>query len=444
MAGLIPLLIALTIVETSARSGRAIADPRTLAVWLAVVIGLWWLVCETTTRVLVARAAGRTTGSHRLLMRWDLLAQAIVVGIFAWLCYHLGWARQAVYYSVALAPWAVMQCLHWWCLALPVRRLTGAPWTRWTFVAHQVRFALLPLAIALPVLDLCVLFAKHSGLEAWMSAHNFIQLANVGGALLLALALVGLLPWVLVQLWGAKPLPEGPARDELAAACDRAGVRVAGIMRWPIHGGRVYNAMVMGVLPRLRYVLFTDDLLRDFPADERLAVLGHELGHARYRHLWIYLLFALATAIASWLVRAPLDQLLARAPGAELIDADLRSGLVALVLLGIQWRVLFGWLSRQCERQADLAGAELAGAGDQHGGAMAMQRALSDVARLAGVDPHTPSWRHHSIIERMDFLGLVASDQAVATDHHRQVRRTVLFLASITLALMGVAFLQQR
>lgn len=445
MAGLIPLLIALTIVETSARSSRSLADQRSVFVWLVLLLGLWWLSCETVARILAMRATRSESITHRLLTRWDLLAQVLGVGLFAWICYGLGWSHLAGYYTLALAPWALLQGLHWWCLALPVRAVTGVPWTRWSYVSHHVRFALMPLAVALPILDVSALIANHSLLKStWLFTQHMDEV-NLAGGLLLALALVGLLPWVLVRMWGAKPLPPGAARDELAAACQRAGVRVNAIMHWPTHGGRVYNAMVMGVIPKLRYVLFTDDLLRDFPHEERLAVLGHELGHARYLHLWIYLLFALATMLASWMVRAPLEQLLdlwlKRLPSSMHLNPELRSGLVALLLLGIQWRILFGWLSRVCERQADLAGAELAGDGNSQQGAIAMQAALNNVARFSGVDPNSPSWRHHSIAERVRFLVLTESNPGLIQHHHRLVQRTVIALIFITLGLIASAVL---
>ena len=445
MAGLIPLLIALTIVETAAHSGRALTDPRTILVWLALLSGIWWLSCETVARILCIRATRSESITHRLLMRWDVLAQTLVIGLFAWLCYGLGWSHQAGYYSLALAPWVMLQGIHWWCLALPMRTISGVPWTRWSYLSHHVRFALLPLAVALPILDVSAWIGNHSFLKStWLFTHHMDEV-NLAGGLLLALALVGLLPWILVRLWGAKPLPAGPMHDELAAACSRTGVRVTAILHWPIQGGRMYNAMVMGVLPKMRYVLFTDDLLRDFPREERLAVLGHELGHARYRHLWIYLLFALVTMLASWMVRAPLEQWLdlwtKQLPASIQIDPDLRSGLVALILLGIQWRILFGWLSRLCERQADLAGAELAGDGNPQQGASAMQAALRDVARLAGVDPNSPSWRHHSITERVRFLALSEVNPLLVQHHHQLVQRTVIALVMLTLGLIAGATL---
>lgn len=447
MAGLLPLLIALTIVETSVHPGRSaeaggalpLGQLLGLVAWAAV---LWALLCETVGRIITARLADgsvRRFAGRRLVDTWDLIAQALSLGLFAGLCYGLGWPDRLHSYSLALAPWALAQVLHWWSLTVPVRALSGVPWTRGALVWHHLRFSLLPLGIALPVMDVCFWIGNHTPIGPWLIAQLGPSV-NVAGVSLIAIGVIALMPWVLVRAWGARPLEEGPLRSELAGACDQAGVRVGGILRWPVRGGRVYNAMVLGVLPRLRYVLFTDDLLRDFPPRERVAVLGHELGHARHHHLWIYLMFALATGLVSLAAREPLGALLATAPGATRIDADVRSGLVALALLAVQWRLLFGFLSRACERQADAAGAELAGDGDVRTGAATMREALGSVARLAGIDPRAPSWRHYSLHQRIAWLLEVEADPAVAGRHHLRVRRAVALLAAATCVLLAIFF----
>lgn len=433
MAGLLPLLLALTILETAAHGHRSGETGSFFAVLIPWGLLLWWLLCETVGRLIATRWRTR-----RALEMWDILAQALPIGAFAGLCYGLGWAHRIPGYTAALAPWMAMMIIHWWCLATPVRAVTGATWSRWGLLLHHVRFSLLPLMIAWPVLDIFAWIGNHTVIGPWLLG-TFGEAANIAGASLMALGLVALMPWLLVKLWGAQRLTDPRLVAELDAECLRSGVRVAAIMRWPVRGGRVYNAMVLGVLPRLRYVLFTDDLLRDFSPEERTAVLGHELGHARHHHLWIYLMFALATGLLSWSARGVLDDMVLTMPGITHLSDEVRTGLIAMVLLAVQWRLLFGLLSRACERQADLAGADLAGRGDSMAGAVIMQHALGAVARLAGVDPRAPSWRHYSIAERMNFLKRVAADTTIATRHHQLLRLAVQLLAALTGALLALA-----
>jgi len=436
MTGLLPLLIALTILETAAHGLRSGETWSVFAMLIPWGLLLWWLLCETVGRLIATRWRTR-----RALELWDIIAQAMAIGSFAGLCYGLGWAHRVTGYTLALAPWMAMMAIHWWCMATPVRAVTGATWTRGGLLLHHLRFSLLPLMIAWPVLDVCAWIGNHTAIGPWLLG-NFGEAANIAGASLMALGLVALMPWLLVKLWGAQRLTDPLLIAELDTDCQRSGVKVSAIMRWPVRGGRVYNAMVLGVLPRLRYVLFTDDLLRDFSTEERTAVLGHELGHARHHHLWIYLMFALATGLLSWSARGILDDVMQKLPGFSGMNEEIRAGMIAVVLLAIQWRLLFGLLSRACERQADLAGADLAGRGDSASGAAIMQRALGAVARLAGVDPRAPSWRHYSIAERMTFLAQVSADTSIATRHHLLVRLAVQLLAALTGVLLALAVLR--
>ena len=249
------------------------------------------------------------------------------------------------------------------------------------------------------------------------------------GTLALGILAPLLMPLVLVRMWHAQPLPASELRELLEAACRHMRVRVRYLMLWPAEVTKVYNAAVIGVLPRLRYVLFSQDLLRDFPPRQILAVLGHELGHARYWHLPLYMLFVLVTLMTSFLLAAPLTTALGHLALFRTTSPELREGMITVALLGLKWRLIFGYLSRACERQADLSGAELSG------GPTTMRDALRTVARLSGQAENTPSWRHYSIRERAAFLDRVELEPALAVRHHTQVRRWWRSLTGLALAL---------
>lgn len=425
VSGFLPLLLALVLAETAWRTTPAAAGSR-LAWFLAVGLGGGWLLCEAVVRWL---AAWRTR-PPRLVERWDLAFQALIIGWFAWLCLGLGWPRRAGGYTIALLPWAVLQVVHWWTLAHASR----GRWTRAGHVWYQVRFVLLPLAIALPVVDLFAWFGDATGLERW-SVEQIGPVAVVIGSLAIAAGLVLALPWVLIRLWRARPPADPVLAERFAALARAAGVRVAGLLLWPAGGGRFHNAMMIGVLPRLRWVLVTADLAHDFASGELAAVLGHELGHARHRHLWLYLLFACTVGLASWLAASPVADAIGRMPGFDVLPGPVRDAVAAVLLLGLCWRLAFGVLSRLCERQADLAGAELAG------GARAMQGALLALARCAGHDPDTPNWRHYTLRQRIAWLERLADDPGEGARHHRRVATAWWLLAGLAAGLLAVAFL---
>ena len=412
-----------------------------LTTWTALLSAVggsllvWLVLGETAARII---ASG---GRRRWLSRWDFVVQGLILGWYAWVCYGWGWSGNAGFFTLALAPWLLMQAVHWWTLAVAVRRISGHPWSRFGLVVQQFRFGILPMLLILPFFDVGAWFAQHYGLEAaWFSGAQGALLAAFCAQAGMVLLLM-VLPLALLPLWGAQRMASGDMQQLMSDACQRLGVRVAGLMRWPMAGGRVYNAAVIGMLPRLRYVLFTDDLMRDLPVPQVMAVLGHELGHARHGHLWTYMLFANAGLLVSFLLRedfakilTPLFEALLPALGLTLASAQVREITEIasiLLMMALLWRIAFGVLSRACERQADLVGAELAG------DPQVMCDALKSVAHLSGQGENEPSWRHYTIAQRVVFLQAVRRNPSLAIWHHKFVRmmRHSLILIILTLLL---------
>src|SRR5262249_6044154 len=159
-------------------------------------------------------------------------------------------------------------------------------------------------------------------------------------------------------------------RDRLLAASKRLRFRTSDILLWNTRNGMA-NAMVVGLVPWLRYVVFTDRLLEEFTEDEVEAVFGHHGGHVRHQHLLYYLFLLVAGMtvrglLADHYVLPALDwqgSLLAyEPPGASDLQAGsldatrLRGDLMVFPVVGVLLGyifVVFGFLSRRCERQAD-------------------------------------------------------------------------------------------
>jgi STE24 endopeptidase len=230
-------------------------------------------------------------------------------------------------------------------------------------------------------------------------------------------------------------MPPGPLRDRLLASARRLGFECSDFLVWNTRSGMA-NAMVVGVLPRPRYVIFTDRLLEEFAPEEVEAVLGHELGHVKHRHMLTYLLFLMVSMAVLWkLVTEALPRLLHWLdPGSGLAEGfqqllnnpQYQQALpMALVLLPYIF-VVFGYLSRRCERQADVFGCRAVSCRDPlcqgHGPAVELARgdalcptgvrtfvgALEKVALLNGINRDRPGflhwWQHGSIARRVGFL----------------------------------------
>jgi Zn-dependent protease with chaperone function len=275
------------------------------------------------------------------------------------------------------------------------------------------------------------------------------------GGILAVLLVFAAMPWIVRLVLGLRSLPPGALRDRLENSASRLGFKCSDILLWNTRHGMA-NAMVIGIVPWIRYVVFTDRLLEEFAPEEVEAVFGHEIGHVRHHHMLYYLGFLLGSVVvlgglwslveARWNVSKDLKQYhyLAFVP------------MVTILLTYVF--IVFGFLSRRCERQADVFGcravscsqadclghdheAVLAGTGRElcPTGIRTFIRALEKVALINGISRHRPgflqSWQHSTIARRVEFLQSVLIDPAV----ERHFQRRVFVFKCVLLVVLGGA-----
>jgi Zn-dependent protease with chaperone function len=345
---------------------------------------------------------------------------------------------------------------------------------RWTYLAFQARQKL--ALVLLPVLLLILLKELErfvpSGQREWQLVVNGV------GILVLVAVFLGM-PWLIRLVLGLKPLPAGPLRDRLLASAARLRFRCSDILLWNTRSGMA-NALVIGIIPWVRYVVLTDRLLEEFTEEETEAVFGHEMGHIRHAHMPYYLAFlTLSLGVLSlvadhyvlgalgWLVDAVV-RLFSPSAASE-VAALLGSGsdwavfpVVALILAYVF--VVFGFLSRRCERQADVFGCRAVSCRRQdcrgHGletdladrgdglcptGILTFIRALEKVALVNGISRCRPgflqSWQHSTIARRVSFLQSMLADPRAEPVFQRRLRLVkwglLLGLAAAFVALVG-------
>ena len=143
------------------------------------------------------------------------------------------------------------------------------------------------------------------------------------------------------------------AGADLIQAVRRSGVKAREIMVWGPRSTGLLNACVLGGWARFRYVLISPALADELGPEETEAVLAHELGHARYGHLAFLFMMILCLSALLNPVLDLLPQNWRNTPFAE------AGALISLV--GAYMYFFYGTVMRQCEREADLASAELMG-----------------------------------------------------------------------------------
>jgi Zn-dependent protease with chaperone function len=442
--------------------GSALAAWFGAALWVAVAALSSWASQRQLARAPLERSATlRRYAKYRRLHLVGLLTFYLVA------LYPLGWAdtvRQLVVFGmrdfpgvelVILAPFLVALILSW-ALFYNVERaihdsaiFNGRPMPgRWPFVAVQARHNLI---LVCPLLLLMI--AQQVLLRVLPPADTDWLFPILSLVLMVGFFLV--LPLVLRLFLGLTPLPPGPLRDRLLAAARRLNVRCNDILLWNTRNG-IANAMVTGVLPGLRYIVVTDRLVRDLTPEEVEAVFGHEVGHVKHRHLLFYLVFLLASmvvvvgvweALASYWELGGLREALADWwPGVMsfLETEGFEEMLPLLAVFGGYIFLVFGFLSRHCERQADIYGcravsctrpsctghhpeAELAprGKGLCPTGIHVFIGALEKVCHLNGIDRDRPgwlsSWLHSTTANRVEFLREMGVNPAVESRFQRRV-----------------------
>jgi Zn-dependent protease with chaperone function len=362
-----------------------------------------------------------------------------LIGIFAVALYLLGWgwtARSLVAFPgwsvpgaevLILAPFLVSLVVQW-ALAYDVERAVqetssrraDSPFPgRTAYVTMQARHNFI---LALP--PLLLLFLQQVILSLvprnWRESEWLLPSLAV---CLLAGIFVGI-PWVLRWFLGLRPLEDGPLRQRLLDTARRLHFRCNDILLWNTRS-TIANAMVTGPLPLLRYVVLTDRLVRDMTPEEIEAVFGHEVGHVKHHHMVFYFGFLMASLVvlaclckaAEGPIRGWLDAWLPGWSGWQ--EAfEVLAALPIICVVGTYIFVVFGFLSRRCERQADIFGCRTVSC-------PVFIDALEKVALLNGISRDRPgwlsSWQHSTIARRVDFLRQLSADPAVAWQFQRRV-----------------------
>lgn len=259
---------------------------------------------------------------------------------------------------------------------------------------------------------------------------------------LMLVAITG--PLLVQKFWGCQPLPEGTMRARIAAVCNRAGLRYADILYWPIFGGRMITAGVMGLVARFRYLLVTRGLLEYLHPLEIETVIAHEIGHIKKHHLLLYLLFFSGYLLLSlvtfeilifYLVYSPPLEFMVAATGVsyQTALAAVFSGVVILFFL-LYFRYVFGYFMRNFERQADTFVYHL------FYDARPLISTLHKIAQSSGQDADKPNWHHFSIAQRIHFLQCCEMDRSWIQRHDRKVRISLAIYLLVLLAALAAGY----
>jgi Zn-dependent protease with chaperone function len=250
-------------------------------------------------------------------------------------------------------------------------------------------------------------------------------------------------PLLIQHFWRCRPLENGSYRERIEHLCQRAGIRYADIVYWPIFGGRMITAGVMGLVSRFRYIMVTEALLKILRPDEIDQVIAHEIGHVKRKHLLLYLMFFIGFMLISYSFY-PISILLLYTEGPffsitsslNLNPIKILPSLYAILLvigIIIYFRFIFGYFMRNFERQADLFVFRL------FPSVQPLINTFDKIVASSGQPADKPNWHHFSIQQRIDYLRRCESESSWINRHDKKVRRgIIIYLIAFFVLAFGV------
>jgi len=275
---------------------------------------------------------------------------------------------------------------------------TTTPKTWWS---DRLKGLLLALVLGYPLLVLILKIVQWTGVWWWLWAWAAL--------LAFQLLMLVLAPVLILPLFNKfTPLPEGSLRERLLALAERTRFRAQSIQLMDgSKRSRHSNAFFTG-FGRFRKIVLFDTLVQQLTEPELEAVLAHEIGHYKKKHIPKMLAFSAVSSLAGFYFISVLagQDWFYRAFGFEpgnVAPALLLFGLLAGTVT-FWFSPLIHWWSRRYEYQADAFAARVMSEAQSLIGAL---RKLNE-KNLSNLTPHPFYsgfyYSHPTLLEREQAL----------------------------------------
>lgn len=269
-----------------------------------------------------------------------------------------------------------------------------------TFITDHLKSWLLAVIVGAPVLGLITWFYYKTGKNFWLYAWGLITVFS--------LLMNFFYSELIVPLFNKQtPLAEGTLRTKIEAFSQKAAFKLRDI--YIIDGSKrstKANAYFSGFGPKKRIVLY-DTLLEEFDEEQIVAVLAHEIGHYRKKHVLVSLISSIfMTGIMLFLLSLTVN----RPVFSEALGAKIPSFHLGLIVFGILYSplsLLTGLLTNYISRRNEFAADRFA-----KDNFMAEKLAQSlkklSVKNLSNMMPHPAyvffHYSHPPLLQRLEAL----------------------------------------
>lgn len=268
------------------------------------------------------------------------------------------------------------------------------------FITDHIKSWFIALLVGVPVLGLITWFYYKAGPHFWIYAWILITLFSVFMNFFYS--------ELIVPLFNKQtPLEEGSLRQKIEEFAVKTGFKLKNI--YIIDGSKrstKSNAYFSGFGPKKRIVLY-DTLLKELSEEEIVAVLGHEIGHYKKRHVLLmmissFLITGLMLFLFSLVVNNPK---LSQALGAE--NPSFHLGLIVFGILYSPLSLIIGLVSNIFSRKHEFAADRFV---KENYDAARLADALKklSIRNLSNMLPHPAyvffHYSHPPLLQRLDKL----------------------------------------
>jgi len=273
------------------------------------------------------------------------------------------------------------------------------------FFVDKIKGWLLSAIIGGVVLAIIIWFYQKTGNLFWIYTWLFI------GAFTIFMTVF--YSSLIVPIFNKQtPLEDGELKDSIYAFSKKAGFKLRNI--FVIDGSKrstKANAYFSGLGPKKRIVLY-DTLINDLETNEIVAVLAHEIGHYKKKHVVINMIISLlVTGITLYIFSLFVNNKLL----SQALSVEIPSFHIGLITFGILYSpisevtgLLMNYISRMFEYQAD----DFA---KMHYSGQPLISSLKKLSRnsLSNLTPHKANvfvhYSHPTLLQRVRNLNLDAS-----------------------------------
>ena len=314
--------------------------------------------------------------------------------------------KALVFFGVLAVIASVLGLPFEWYHAFVLEKRYGFSTITWKiWVSDLIKSTILSAILGAVMIGAFMAFISYLPGSWWLWGWAFFTLFE--------LILLWLYPVLIAPLFNKyEPVKDESLKDRIVALLNKVGLAAKGIFQ--VDAGKRSkhtNAYFTGIGKTKRIVLF-DTLLASHSQEEIIAVLAHEIGHWKKKHVLKQLIFAIAAA----LVLLYLTYLVLAWPplyGAfRLSHAPVYAGLflVSLYLGALKFFLspIASAFMRKYEREADAMAFQLTG--DSRPMIDALKRLAKD--NLANLHPHPLYvwfyYSHPPLVERIEYLQSLA------------------------------------